>query len=190
MSFNPDTKRKIVCDRKTGEHLACVMCGSRYPLPDAVHIIDKKEWKSSQNCDSQENGMPLCPNCHRVFDDILRPFLYRSLKKFGATGLPESWKTSNKNQVTDQEADVQFSNPVHVSVGDFAMIEAQPHNGGAYCFPALSRFSTSVVRATATKSRSFSRSVFFCRFFCRCTIQRCTNLLLLLSSGFSLLSPQ
>ncbi len=45
MPFNPDTKRKIVRDRKTGEHLACVMCGSRYPLPDAVHIIDETEWK-------------------------------------------------------------------------------------------------------------------------------------------------
>ncbi len=45
MAFNVGVKRKIVRDQETGEHLLCLMCGARYPLPDAVHIIDEKEWK-------------------------------------------------------------------------------------------------------------------------------------------------
>ncbi len=103
MAFNPDVKRKIVRDRKTGKHLPCVMCGTSFPLPDAVHIIDAKEWKQRVKCDRQANGIPLCPNCHRVFDEVLRPYLSRALKEFGATGLPRSWEKSNKITVTEQE---------------------------------------------------------------------------------------
>lgn len=102
MAFNPDVKRKIVRDRD-GNHLPCVMCGARYPLPDAVHIIDEKEWKAKLGCDRQANGIPLCPNCHRVFDEILRPYLYRALEGFGAKDLPQSWRKNNKITVTDQE---------------------------------------------------------------------------------------
>ena len=75
MAFNPDVKRKIVRRKivrnKEDEHLPCVMCGVTYPLPDAVHIIDEKEWKERVGCDRQVNGIPLCPNCHRVFDEVL-----------------------------------------------------------------------------------------------------------------------
>jgi predicted restriction endonuclease len=103
MAFNPDVKRKIVRNKKTKQHLPCVMCGVTYPLPDAVHIIDEKEWKRQLGSDSQRNGIPLCPNCHRVFDEILRPKLYDALQAFGATGLPNSWKRNNKITVTEQD---------------------------------------------------------------------------------------
>jgi predicted restriction endonuclease len=103
MAFHPIIKRKIVRDRKTEKHLPCVMCGTEYPLPDAVHIIDEKEWKERVGCDRQANGIPLCPNCHRVFDEVLRPYLYRALEGFGATALPVSWKKNNKITVTEQE---------------------------------------------------------------------------------------
>ena len=97
MASNGDVKGKIVRDKKKpDEHLPCLMCGARYPLPDAVHIIDEKEWKRKHGCDRQVNGIPLCPNCHRVFDEVLRPYLYKALLAFGAIGLPESWKTNNK----------------------------------------------------------------------------------------------
>lgn len=96
MPFNLEIKKKIVCDRETGEHLPCLMCGRRYPLPDAVHIIDEKEWKEKAGCDRQLNGIPLCPNCHRVFDEVLRPYLYRALKEFGSRDLPMSWHKNNK----------------------------------------------------------------------------------------------
>ena len=102
MAFNPEIKRKIVRDRSTDKHLPCLMCGTSFPLPDAVHIIDEKEWKVKVGCDRQCNGIPLCPNCHRVFDEVLRPYLYKSLEAFGATGLPESWKGNNKISVTEQ----------------------------------------------------------------------------------------
>jgi hypothetical protein len=99
MPFTPRAKRLVVRD-KTGKHFPCIMCGKTYPLPDAVHIIDKKEWKAKLGQDSKTNGMPLCPNCHRIFDEELRPHLYRALNKFGATELPNSWMKNNKLSVT------------------------------------------------------------------------------------------
>lgn len=109
MPFNPDVKRKIVRDRKTNEHLPCVMCGVKYPLPDAVHIVDEQEWKKKVGHDSQCNGIPLCPNCHRVFDEVLRPYLYKALTIFGAAGLPNSWKSNNKITVTEQQLPIDGS---------------------------------------------------------------------------------
>jgi len=105
VAFNQGVKRLIVRD-KNGKHLPCVMCGKQYPLPDAVHIIDEKEWKERLDQDSKINGMPLCPNCHRVFDEILRPYLFRALKEFGCKKLPVSWIKSNKIRVTHQPIDI------------------------------------------------------------------------------------
>ncbi len=103
MAFNPSVKRKIVRDRHTDKHLPCVMCGATYPLPDAVHIIDEKEWKAKIGVDRQVNGIPLCPNCHRIFDELLKPYLFRALKEYGATHLPTGWSKNNKITVTDQD---------------------------------------------------------------------------------------
>jgi len=72
------------------------MCGGRFPLPEAAHIIDFSEWKERIGSDRQVNGIPLCPNCHKVFDEVLRPYLYNALKHFGIDGLPDCWKKSNK----------------------------------------------------------------------------------------------
>jgi hypothetical protein len=60
------------------------MCGAKHIRPDAAHIIDEKEWKSKdkKGNDSKFNGIPLCPNCHRVFDEVLRPRLYKALQDF------------------------------------------------------------------------------------------------------------
>ena len=111
MAFNPDVKRKIVRD-KAGKHRPCVMCGAIYPLPDAVHVIDAKEWKAVHHgCDRQVNGIPLCPNCHRIFDEVLRPYMYRALCAFGATGLPKSWAVNNKLTVTEQDLDLSEESP-------------------------------------------------------------------------------
>jgi len=96
MPFNNKVKESIVYNKETKEHLPCVMCGRTYPQPDAVHIIDEKEWKDKMGDDSKNDGIPLCPNCHRVFDEVLRPYLYRALKEYGCEGLPESWEKNNK----------------------------------------------------------------------------------------------
>ena len=72
-------------------------------MADAVHIIDEKEWKTRNKRDSQKNGVPLCPNCHRVFDEILRPYLYRALHEFGSRELPACWKSNNKLTVMDHD---------------------------------------------------------------------------------------
>ncbi len=103
MAFKPDLKRKIVRDPQTGKHHPCVMCGAAYPLPDAVHVIDAKEWKDKLGHERQANGIPLCPNCHRVFDEVLRPYLYRALQEFGVKELPKSWRKSNKLTVTEED---------------------------------------------------------------------------------------
>ena len=102
MAFNPGVKKLIVRD-KSGKHLPCVMCGKTYPLPDAVHIVDEREWKAKLTQDSKINGIPLCPNCHRVFDEVLRPYLFRAFIKFGTTNLPKCWQKSNKLSVTKQD---------------------------------------------------------------------------------------
>jgi predicted restriction endonuclease len=106
VAFNPEIKAKIVRDRKTGEHLPCVMCGTRYPLPDAVHIVDEKEWIARVGSDRQVNGIPLCPNCHRIFDEVLRPYLHKALAEFGSTQLPTSWVQNNKISVTERQLGV------------------------------------------------------------------------------------
>ena len=72
-------------------------------MADAVHIIDKKEWVQRKKQDSQKNGIPLCPNCHRVFDEVLRPYLHRALHDFGVRDLPECWKRNNKLTVVDHD---------------------------------------------------------------------------------------
>jgi hypothetical protein len=106
MPFNPDVKRKIVRDRKTGLHYPCVMCGITYPAPQAAHIIDEKEWKGRHGGDKQINGIPLCPNCHWVFESILRPKLYVALDAFGTRDLPQSWKKNNKISHTETDDNV------------------------------------------------------------------------------------
>jgi predicted restriction endonuclease len=79
------------------------MCGKNYPLPDAVHIVDEKEWKKELGEDDKINGIPLCPNCHRVFDEVFRPYLFRALKKFGTNNLPTCWSRNNKISVIEQD---------------------------------------------------------------------------------------
>jgi hypothetical protein len=101
-AFNPGVKAKVVRDA-AGAHLPCVMCGTRYPEPDAVHIIDKEEWCGRVGMDRQTNGMPLCPNCHRIFDEVLRPRLAVALREFGVQGLPECWSRNNKLSPPDHE---------------------------------------------------------------------------------------
>ncbi|MBM3875689.1 MAG: HNH endonuclease [Verrucomicrobia bacterium] len=97
MAFNPQIKETVLHDDKTSERLPCVMCGWRYPFPGAAHIIDKQEWRTgTDGCDRQVDGLPLCPNSHKVFEDHLRPYLCEALEAFGAAGLPKSWKQSNK----------------------------------------------------------------------------------------------
>jgi|GEM_PF-1005094 len=123
MAYTPDLKWKIVRDRQTDEHLPCVMCGTKYPLPDAVHIIDEEEWCRRVGCNRQVNGMPLCPNCHRIFDEVLRPRLFTALSEFGITGLPDCWGRNNKLSVADQEvgppgADSAFYEPADVEPRD------------------------------------------------------------------------
>ncbi len=96
MAFNPKVKAKIVRNRDTREFLPCVLCGTTHVRPDAAHIIDEEEWRERNGMDRQLNGMPLCPNCHRVFDEVLRPRLYRALEHFGCEDLPDSWRKNNK----------------------------------------------------------------------------------------------
>jgi hypothetical protein len=79
-------------NRKLAKRIAkkpCQWCGWQSGRRYAAHIIDEgpeRDW----------NAISLCPNCSTVFDEVIRPILYKALKKFGATGLPNSWKKDNK----------------------------------------------------------------------------------------------
>ncbi|MBI5241394.1 MAG: hypothetical protein HY926_13055 [Elusimicrobia bacterium] len=67
----------------------CSWCGWKAGRRHAAHIIDEgpeRDW----------NALSLCPNCSTVFDEIVRPKLYKALTKFGAMGLPKSWSKDNK----------------------------------------------------------------------------------------------
>jgi hypothetical protein len=65
----------------------CEWCGWKAGRRFASHIIDEgpeKDW----------NAISLCPNCSTVFDELVRPKLYKALKEFKR--LPKSWKKDNK----------------------------------------------------------------------------------------------
>lgn len=70
----------------------CEWCGWQAGRRHAAHIIDEMKTAGV----GQWNALCLCPNCATVFDEVVRPKLYRALEHFGATGLPASWKKDNK----------------------------------------------------------------------------------------------
>ena len=70
--------------------LPCEWCGWQAGPRHATRIID--EISGSQNW----NAVSLCPNCAAMFDDKIRPKLYKALSEYGTTNLPKSWQRSNK----------------------------------------------------------------------------------------------
>ncbi|KIV89118.1 hypothetical protein PV10_08718 [Exophiala mesophila] len=78
--FSRRTKQKIV-ERNNGER--CWHCGGG--APDVAHVISKKDGSFSKyvtwglltfdHLGDEQNGLPLCPSCHRAFDDINNPGL-------------------------------------------------------------------------------------------------------------------
>ena len=79
-------------NRKAAKRIAskpCEWCGWRAGRRHAAHIIDEEEHPDW-------NALSLCPNCATVFDEVIRPKLFLALTKFGAKGLPDSWKKDNK----------------------------------------------------------------------------------------------
>jgi hypothetical protein len=82
-------------NRKAAKKIAsqpCEWCGWKAGRRQAAHIID--EVKSAGV--GRWNAISLCPNCATVFDEIVRPKLYKALREYGATGLPLSWRKDNK----------------------------------------------------------------------------------------------
>lgn len=70
----------------------CEWCGWDAGRRFACHIID--EVKSLG--DGRWNAISLCPNCSTVFDEVIRPKLYKALSEYGSKGLPKSWMNDNK----------------------------------------------------------------------------------------------
>ena len=97
MAYGPHLRKKVI---KEKSH--CSICGANHIRPDVCHIIDKREWCEKVGAEQIINAIPLCPNCHRMFDEQLRPHLHQALTVFGVIGLPSSWSKSNK--VTEKQA--------------------------------------------------------------------------------------
>lgn len=72
--------------------IPCEWCGWQAGRRHAAHIIDEVKTTGK----GRWNALCLCPNCATVFDEIIRPKLFRALTEFGATGLPQSWRKDNK----------------------------------------------------------------------------------------------
>jgi hypothetical protein len=87
-------------DAETEEHWfvekakkGCEFCGNRIPALDnngleKAHIISKTfgprhEW----------NPLVLCPRCHKVLDDVVKPRILKALNE-AATGFPKNGKTN------------------------------------------------------------------------------------------------
>jgi hypothetical protein len=94
---NDDTRNMAAFkNRKAVKRIAerhCEWCGWSSGRRHCCHIVDEvkghPEW----------NAISLCPNCHYVFEEKVRPLLYRALLEYGATGLPHSWSKDNKLSV-------------------------------------------------------------------------------------------
>src|SRR5262249_7534653 len=71
----------------------CELCGCAHVPRDAAHIIDEV---MNHGVPGDWNALSLCPTCHRVFEESFRPRLFKALSEFGAVGLPDSWRRSNK----------------------------------------------------------------------------------------------
>jgi len=87
-------------NRRAARHIAakpCEWCGWSAGRRHAAHIIDEVEH-------SEWNALSLCPNCATVFDEIIRPKLFKALTNYGVKGLPESWKKDNKITKAIEEA--------------------------------------------------------------------------------------
>jgi hypothetical protein len=67
----------------------CQWCGWTAGRRHAAHIVDEQEKPDI-------NGISLCPNCSTVFDEKVRPMLYRALTAYGTKNLPRSWCKDNK----------------------------------------------------------------------------------------------
>ena len=74
----------------------CEWCGWQSARRDAAHIID-------EGPENDTNAMCLCPNCHRVFEEKIRPKLHLALVDWMKTHgkLPESWSRDNKISVRE-----------------------------------------------------------------------------------------
>lgn len=82
-------------NRKAAKKVAskpCEWCGWQAGRRHAAHIIDEEKNTGKGHW----NALSLCPNCSTIFDEIIRPKLYKALNEYGATGLPESWRKDNK----------------------------------------------------------------------------------------------
>ena len=74
----------------------CHWCGWNAGRRFCCHIID-------EGAEAEWNAIALCPNCSTVFDEVIRPLLYKALKEYGAKDLPASWRCDNKISTAIEE---------------------------------------------------------------------------------------
>jgi len=65
----------------------CEMCGNYVAIRQNAHIV-------ADAGRARINILKLCPSCHVMFDDRLKPRLYKALNAAGVTNLPKNWEKS------------------------------------------------------------------------------------------------
>jgi len=79
MNTSPKKQRKKLW-RLNKESEGCEFCGRRVAhIPSGglefAHIVAKRHFKKSDPDKSQLNGFMICPSCHKIFDQFIKPKL-------------------------------------------------------------------------------------------------------------------
>ena len=72
----------------------CEMCGHGVKIRQKAHIV-------AEGKKAGDNLLMLCPSCHMMFDNHVKPKIFKSLKQIGVKNLPGSWEKSIFQQAAE-----------------------------------------------------------------------------------------
>lgn len=80
---NPGVKKRVVTNPKIGEGWSVCCAGALTDVRHGAHDPQEGVGLAGSATTAKERNPALRPNCHSVFDETMRPFLYRALGEFG-----------------------------------------------------------------------------------------------------------
>lgn len=84
-------KNRNFCKKFTAK--PCKWCGNAVVNRNASHIVDEA---SNEVRDKEDNLINLCPNCHALFDEVIKPTLFRAITLYSGGKVPSSWKVCSR----------------------------------------------------------------------------------------------